>query len=104
MQISKKDLVRVIQEELSVLGENDLGVTSIADIETQLGASDQETAPPSAQIGVLERRQVYEAAMGLGRAMEAFVELSKAGIISREKKDTIMSLYDEMKNLYAESY
>ena len=104
MQIAKKDLVRVIQEELSMLGENEYGIDDVAEIENELGASEAEEDMISPKIGVLERREIYEAAMGLGRAAIAISKLSKAGIVSNEKSLTIKRLYDELKNLYAESY
>tara|TARA_R100000008_G_C3482681_1_gene114660 strand:- start:91 stop:405 length:315 start_codon:yes stop_codon:yes gene_type:complete len=104
MQISKKDLVRVIQEELSMLGENAYGIDNVDQIESELGATEAEEDMISPEIGVLERREIYEAAMGLGRTMSAMIKLSKAGIVSQEKLDTIKGIFDEMKNLYAESY
>ncbi len=103
MQIPKKDLVRIIQEELSMLGENQYGIDDVAEIESELGATEAEEDMISPKIGILERREIYEAAMGLGRAFSAYAELHKAGLVSAEKKDTVKRLYDEMKNLVIEA-
>ena len=104
MQIAKTDLVRIIQEELTMLDENEYDIPDVGEIEGELGASEAEEDLISPKIGIMERREIYEAAMGLGRAYGAITKLSEAGIVSNEKQETIKRMYEEMKNLYAESY
>ena len=55
-------------------------------------------------VGILDRAEIYETTMGLGRAQIAISKLVKAKLASREELETVNEMFKKFKKLYAESY
>tara|TARA_Y100000034_G_scaffold117400_1_gene156788 strand:+ start:819 stop:1133 length:315 start_codon:yes stop_codon:yes gene_type:complete len=104
MRIGKQRLIEIIQEELKMLNEADVtNPPELEGVDMDLPGKKVDKKKDK-DVGVLDRAEIYEATMGLGRAQTAISKLVKAELASREELETVNDMFKKFKKLYAESY